>query len=53
MVQFFRFVKYIIKNEYGYCKKRDGNSFMSGWRCVSCDASDVQDWIDMHIKLIR
>lgn len=52
-VQFFSFVKWVIYQGYGYCVERDGEAFMTKGRCAGCDASDVQDWIDEHISLIK
>lgn len=52
-IQFWKLAKYIIKKGYGYCSERDGGVFMSSGRCDCCNASDVQDWIDDHISLIK
>lgn len=52
-VQFFRFMKWLIYRGYGYCEERDGFTFMQEGRCAGCDASDVQDFIDYHISLIK
>ncbi len=52
-IQLFRFIKYLINIGYGYCDERDGGIFMDKSRCSGCNASDVQDWIDGHIDLLR
>ena len=49
----FKIAKYLIKRGYGYCEERDGGVFMKNGRCVACDSSDVQDFIDKHIELIE
>lgn len=54
--KFFLFVKWLIRRGYGYEDKRDRDDFhvfMQNGRCAGCDASEVQDWIDKHIKLIQ
>ena len=53
MILFWKFVKNLIRKGYGYCGERDGGIFMKDGRCVACDASDVQDWIDKHIELVK
>lgn len=54
-IQFWRMAKLILKKGYGYCDERDypTGHFMDKGRCEACDASDVQDWIDEHIRLIK
>lgn len=52
-IKFFKIVKYIIYKGYGYCKERDRGKFLSEHRCGACDASDIQDWIDKHINLLK
>lgn len=50
--QFWKVAKYLLKKGYGYCDERDGEAFMSEGRCPCCDASEVYDWIDLHIRLL-
>lgn len=50
---FWKFAKYIIRKGYGYCEELDGEAFMSNGRCCVCDATQVQQWIDKHIELIK
>ena len=52
-IQFWRFAKWLLKRGYGYCNERDGGKFLEKGRCGACDASDVQDWIDKHIDLLK
>lgn len=52
-IQFWKSAKWLLRHGYGYCEERDGGKFMEQGRCVGCDASDVQDWIDSHIDLLR
>ena len=47
-----------IKSGYGcYCKTKDIDDFagedISKSRCPSCKATEVVDWLEDHIKLIR
>lgn len=51
--QFWKLAKYILRKGYGYCTDRDGKPFLHKERCGACNASDVQDWIDTHIELIK
>lgn len=54
-IKFWQFVKWVIYKGYGYCRKKERMDLplMSEGRCAECDASDVQDWIDKHIELIK
>lgn len=52
-IKFWQFVKWFIRRGYGYCVERDGAEFLAQGRCAGCNASDVQDWIDRHIDLIK
>lgn len=52
-IQFWKFAKHLLKTGYGYCDERDGAKFGDQGRCGACNASDVQDWIDHHIDLLK
>ncbi|HEY4528370.1 MAG TPA: hypothetical protein VJJ48_00885 [Candidatus Paceibacterota bacterium] len=53
-IKFFQFVKRKINRDYGYCQERcEDHVFMKEGTCAACTASDVQDWIDDHINLIK
>lgn len=52
-ILFWKFTKWLIKRGYAYCEERDGGVFLSQGRCGGCNASDVQDWIDDHIDLLK
>lgn len=52
-IQLFRFIKWLIHKGYGYCEERDGGVFLVKPRCAACNASDVCDWIDGHISLLK
>ena len=45
-ILFWRFAKYLLFKGYGYCDEREEG-------CGCCAASEVQDWIDCHIELLR
>lgn len=48
-IQFWKIAKWLIKRGYGACcLDRDIYGL-----CASCDAKDVIDWIDNHIKLLK
>ena len=47
-----------IRKGYGcYCKTKDIDDFkdmdMGESRCPSCEAQEVVEWLENHIKLIR
>lgn len=52
-IQFWRVGKWLLRKGYGYCDERDGGKFGEASRCGACNASDIQDWIDDHISLIK
>ena len=52
-IYFWKIALYLLRTGYGYCDERDEEMFMTESRCGCCDASDVQDWIKNHLKLIK
>ena len=36
-----------------FCEEPDGNPFGTKGRCGSCEATEVRDWIDEHIDLLK
>lgn len=46
LIYLFKFFKWLINREYGYCEDR-----VEG--CFTCEASRIQDWLDDQIKNIK